>query len=146
VVATRSGDLPLDSRLFASTAEGPVVVLAERMDGRRREALAARGVEVVAPHGGLEAALRQLARRGVLDILCEGGPSLAAGLLAADLLDRVALFVAPLVLGRGAPDLLALPAPTKVDEGIRLRDVAWQHVGADLLIEGRLDKRSHEEG
>ena len=69
------------------------------------------------------AALEALAGLGLLDVLCEGGPTLAGELLAAGLIDRVLLFVAPLIVGRGAPDLFAAPAVTAVDGAWRLADV-----------------------
>jgi diaminohydroxyphosphoribosylaminopyrimidine deaminase / 5-amino-6-(5-phosphoribosylamino)uracil reductase len=146
VVLTRGGDLPLDSELFATVAQAPVLVLAEHIDERRRAALTELGVEVAVVDQGPAAALRLLADRGALEILCEGGPTLAGELLAAGLIDRIALFVAPVVIGRGAPDLLALPASPTVADGIRLRDVTWRQVGDDLLVEGRPESASQDGG
>jgi riboflavin biosynthesis pyrimidine reductase len=61
--------------------------------------------------------------------------------MAAGLIDRVAFFMAPLLLGRGAPDVLSLPAPAAVADGLRLADVTWQQIGSDLLVEGRPERR-----
>jgi diaminohydroxyphosphoribosylaminopyrimidine deaminase/5-amino-6-(5-phosphoribosylamino)uracil reductase len=74
----------------------------------------------------------------MLDILFEGGPGLAGSLLEAELIDRVLLFVAPLFVGRGAPDLFAAPAVGAVAEAWRLRDVEWRPVCDDLLVSGSL--------
>jgi diaminohydroxyphosphoribosylaminopyrimidine deaminase/5-amino-6-(5-phosphoribosylamino)uracil reductase len=82
--------------------------------------------------------LAALAQRGLLEILFEGGPTLAGALLADDLIDRVALFVAPLVVGRGAPDLVALPAVEAPADGLRLTDVTWTRHGDDILCRGRV--------
>ena len=95
--------------------------------------------------GDLAAGLRELARRGLLDILFEGGPTLAAALVEAGLLDRLALFVAPLVIGRGARDLFATPAVDRVSDALRLSDGEWSQVGSDLLFEGRLATAAGEE-
>ena len=54
------------------------------------------------------------------------------------LIDRVLLFVAPLFIGRGAPDLFAAPAVDTVDRAWRLHDVEWRRVCDDLLLTGRL--------
>ena len=91
--------------------------------------------------GGLPAALEALAGLGLLDVLCEGGPTLAGELLAADLIDRVLLFVAPLIVGRGAPDLFAAPAVSAVDGAWRLRDVQWRSVCDDLLLSGTVVRK-----
>ncbi len=136
VVVTRHGELPLESRLFATAADSPVIVAAQHLADDRRRVFTDLGVETISARGGLESMLRALADRGLLQILCEGGPTLAGELLGAGLVDHVAFFVAPLILGRGAPDLVALPAPSSVSRGMRLDDVVWRRVGDDLLIEG----------
>lgn len=47
----------------------------------------------------LKGMLREVASRGVNEVLCEGGGRLAASLLEAGLVDELALFYAPKVLG-----------------------------------------------
>ena len=47
----------------------------------------------------LSAALTALARRGITRVLVEGGAQIAAALLRADLVDRIAWFHAPTVMG-----------------------------------------------
>jgi diaminohydroxyphosphoribosylaminopyrimidine deaminase/5-amino-6-(5-phosphoribosylamino)uracil reductase len=139
VVVTRRGELPPEAKLLAGAGGPPTVVVAERFDGPARRRLESRGVELVETgDGGLRAALAAVAERGMLDILFEGGPGLAGSLLEAELIDRVLLFVAPLFVGRGAPDLFAAPAVGAVAEAWRLRDVEWRPVCDDLLVSGSL--------
>ncbi len=57
----------------------------------------------------LAAALEELGRRGITRLLVEGGAILATSLLRADLVDRLAWFRAPSVIGGdGLPALAAL--------------------------------------
>ena len=141
VVITRRGELPPDAKVLATASGTPTIVVAERAAGAARRLLAARGAELVeVGDGGLRAALAALAERGLLDILCEGGPTLAGALLAEDLIDRVLLFVAPLIVGRGAPDLFAAPAVDAVAKAWRLRDMEWRRVCDDLLLSGSLTR------
>jgi diaminohydroxyphosphoribosylaminopyrimidine deaminase/5-amino-6-(5-phosphoribosylamino)uracil reductase len=76
--------------------------------------------------------LRRLARAGCHDVLLEGGATLAASWLRAGVVDRIALFTAPRVLGAGG---LAWPGPTA--SGWRGRVVTNARAGGDLytLIE-----------
>jgi diaminohydroxyphosphoribosylaminopyrimidine deaminase/5-amino-6-(5-phosphoribosylamino)uracil reductase len=141
VVVSRTGDLPVEARLSTTARECPTILLTASIDPERELALAASGVEVVRA-AGLRDGLAQLARRGLVDILCEGGPTLAGALLAEGLVDRLVVFVAPLVLGRGAPDLVALPAPTAVAQGLALADVVWTSAGSDMVCRGRVVKRT----
>ena len=141
VIVTRRGALPPESKVLATARSVRTIVVAEHADGAARRLLEARGAELLEiGAAGLDGMLRQLAGQGLLDILCEGGPTLAGELLAAGLVDRMLLFVAPLVVGRGAPDLFAAPAVSAVADAWRLRDVEWRPVCDDLLISGRLVK------
>jgi len=141
VIVTHGGGLPAGARVLATARQTPTIVLAERADGAARRILEARGAELIeVGEGGLRAGLAALADRGLLDILCEGGPTLAGALLAEGLIDRVLLFVAPLIVGRGAPDLFAAPAVGALADAWRLHDVEWRPVCDDLLLSGSLTK------
>jgi diaminohydroxyphosphoribosylaminopyrimidine deaminase/5-amino-6-(5-phosphoribosylamino)uracil reductase len=75
--------------------------------------------------------LAALAADGVQSLLLEGGPTLAAAFLEADLVDKVLVFVAPVLAGAGPPPVLAaaLPSPRTL---LRL---ASRRVGEDVLLE-----------
>jgi diaminohydroxyphosphoribosylaminopyrimidine deaminase/5-amino-6-(5-phosphoribosylamino)uracil reductase len=49
--------------------------------------------------GSLKKILRDLGKRGVMHVLCEGGGELAGSLVRAGLVDEFALFIAPSMLG-----------------------------------------------
>ncbi len=94
------------------------------------------------PEGGgpgkgldLAALLRALAQRGVTRVLAEGGAALAAGLLRAGLVDRLAWFHAPAIIGgdgRAAVD----PLPVTGLAGMpRFHRVASRPLGEDRLTE-----------
>jgi diaminohydroxyphosphoribosylaminopyrimidine deaminase/5-amino-6-(5-phosphoribosylamino)uracil reductase len=135
VVVSRAGALPLDGALARTAPTTPTIVLATRVEDSVREALQARGVGVLEMgDGGLRAGLALLAARGLLDVLCEGGPGLAGALLADGLVDRLTLFIAPLLVGRGAPDLVDLPAVETVSKALRLSNVTWERTGDDLML------------
>jgi diaminohydroxyphosphoribosylaminopyrimidine deaminase/5-amino-6-(5-phosphoribosylamino)uracil reductase len=142
VVITHDGTLPADAKVLATARQTRTIVVADRATDAARRLLQTRGAELIeVGEGGLPAALEALAGLGLLDVLCEGGPTLAGELLAAGLIDRVLLFVAPLIVGRGAPDLFAAPAVTAVDGAWRLKDVQWRAVCDDLLLSGAVERR-----
>jgi len=141
VVVTHRGEIPAGAKVLATARTTPTIVLAERADGAARRIIEARGAELVEMgEGGLHAGLAALAERGLLDVLCEGGPTLAGALLAEGLIDRVLLFVAPIIVGRGAPDLFAAPAVGAVGDAWRLHDVEWGPMCDDLMLSGSLTK------
>ncbi|MGZ4289298.1 MAG: bifunctional diaminohydroxyphosphoribosylaminopyrimidine deaminase/5-amino-6-(5-phosphoribosylamino)uracil reductase RibD [Gaiellaceae bacterium] len=74
--------------------------------------------------------LRALAAEGVQSLLLEGGPTLAASFLEADLVDKLLVFVAPTLAGAGPGAFsAALPSPRTLT---RLRA---RQVGSDVLLE-----------
>jgi diaminohydroxyphosphoribosylaminopyrimidine deaminase/5-amino-6-(5-phosphoribosylamino)uracil reductase len=87
------------------------------------------GSELELRSGPVENELRALAAEGVQSLLLEGGPTLAASFLGAGLVDKLLLFVAPLLAGEG-PGLLAAALP----EPVRLRRFEARPVGEDLLL------------
>jgi diaminohydroxyphosphoribosylaminopyrimidine deaminase / 5-amino-6-(5-phosphoribosylamino)uracil reductase len=64
--------------------------------------------------GLLEDELRALAADGVQSLLLEGGPTLASAFLAADLVDKLLVFVAPTLAGGGRGLLASLPEPREL--------------------------------
>lgn len=133
--------LPLASALVATARESPVWVLHGPADARRRTALEAKGVrpiEVGRGEGGVDlgAALRALGAAGLTRVLCEGGAALAGGLLLAGLVDRIAWFHAPCILGG---DALAAVAPLAATLATmpRFQRMTGRPAGADWLIELR---------
>jgi len=86
------------------------------------------GSELELRTGPLEDELRALAGDNVQSLLLEGGPTLAESFLRANLVDRMLLFVAPRLAGRGATFTPDLDAP------VELRRLAVERVGDDLLL------------
>ena len=141
VVADARLRIPATARLVTTATAAPTCIIT--VPGHSPAALApfiAAGVEVLtvpAAETGLDlrALLGALARRGVTRVLAEGGAGLAAGLLRAGLVDRLAWFHAPAVMGgdgHPAAEGLRLAALAAMP---RFRRVAVRPLGMDLLTE-----------
>ena len=88
------------------------------------------GLDLELRSGPLADELAALGAEGVQSLLLEGGPTLAASFLEADLVDKILLFVAPTLAGSGpAAFAAALPSPRTL---ARLRT---HQVGRDVLLE-----------
>jgi diaminohydroxyphosphoribosylaminopyrimidine deaminase/5-amino-6-(5-phosphoribosylamino)uracil reductase len=90
------------------------------------------GSELELRSGRLEEELTALAAEGVQTLLLEGGPTLAGSFLAADLVDKLLVFVAPRLSGEGSGPVAALPDPIEL---LRLRCEA---LGDDVLLSAYL--------
>jgi diaminohydroxyphosphoribosylaminopyrimidine deaminase/5-amino-6-(5-phosphoribosylamino)uracil reductase len=79
--------------------------------------------------------LDDLFGREVRGVLVEGGGEVHASFLNAGLVDRVAIFIAPRLLGgRAAPGTVGGPGLALAD-AVRLERLAVRPVGDDLLVE-----------
>jgi diaminohydroxyphosphoribosylaminopyrimidine deaminase/5-amino-6-(5-phosphoribosylamino)uracil reductase len=86
------------------------------------------GLELLS--GPLEEELARLGADGVQSLLLEGGPTLATAFLERDLVDKLLLFVAPVVAGAGPMLLGSLPGP------LRLSRLVSSQAGEDVLLSG----------
>ena len=133
VVADSHGRLPHSLKLF--TGGGPPTW---RIAGSSAAA-APNGIQhVETPLGAngqidVEAGLRALAKRGITRLLVEGGGSLAASLIRAELVDRIELFQAPAVIGGdGLPGIAGLGIG-RIDEIRRFSLLESRVLGDDML-------------
>ncbi len=116
-----------DSRLARTASpRTPVLVLTCEDAAGPRRALERAGLSVlpVPPEGGRVAiapALQLLRARGIASVMVEGGSEVLGSFLAARLLDELALFKAPVLLGgRGSRPAFGGRDPVTIAEALRL--------------------------
>jgi len=129
--------LPPHARILDDEAT-TIIVTTDRSDPARRVELRQRGVavEVVdSDHGrvSLPDALARLRSLGIDVLMVEGGAEVITGLLREDLVDRLVVAVAPLVIGSGTPAVEALGI-TRIADAIRLYNRSIVPVGDDVLL------------
>jgi riboflavin-specific deaminase-like protein len=110
VVVSRSLAFDLSAPLFSEAGTPTVVVTCEAASARQRRAIERVGRLIVAGEQDVDlpralAALRS--ELGLAHLLCEGGPTLNAGLLAGRLVDELCLTYAPILAGPGQLSLVA---------------------------------------
>ena len=127
-------ELAASSRLVKSARELPVaaMVRADAPDARV-DALRAAGVEIV-PGMGLATWITALHARGIASVLIEGGGMLAGRLIAAGLVDRLYLLVAPVLLGHSAVPAFGTMEATPLTDAKRWRTVGRRVLGDDTLL------------
>jgi diaminohydroxyphosphoribosylaminopyrimidine deaminase/5-amino-6-(5-phosphoribosylamino)uracil reductase len=132
--------LPERSRLAATARDVPTLVIAAATapdeTARRLEDLGVMIERVALDAEGrvdLQRALRAIAGRGITRVFSEGGPLVAARLIALGLADEIALITAGKPLGR--PGVVALDADTRsvMLDGSRYRPVETRDYGQDTM-------------
>jgi diaminohydroxyphosphoribosylaminopyrimidine deaminase/5-amino-6-(5-phosphoribosylamino)uracil reductase len=141
VVLDTGARLGADARVIhAATPARTLVAVGEGAPAGRVAALQAAGATVLrcpAREGRVDPAalLARLFEREVRAVLVEGGAETHAAFVDAGLVDRVALFVAPLLLGgRAAPGVVG-GAGRELKSALRLGPLQVSALGDDLLLE-----------
>jgi diaminohydroxyphosphoribosylaminopyrimidine deaminase/5-amino-6-(5-phosphoribosylamino)uracil reductase len=78
--------------------------------------------------------LRALRDAGLRSMFVEGGSTLASALLSADVVDRMYLFYAPLLIGpEGMAPFGGIPSPP-LGDAIRWRGIETRGFGVDTMV------------
>lgn len=123
--------MPIDCKMVRGVQDDLVIFTVSK-DEARANALRNRGarVEVMPAESGrvpLGTLLDRLGHEGILTLLTETGTRLNTALLAAGLVDRVHLFVAPQIMGSDA-----VPAFKGMPKAIRMAEVEVERYANDL--------------
>ncbi|MDR1463118.1 MAG: bifunctional diaminohydroxyphosphoribosylaminopyrimidine deaminase/5-amino-6-(5-phosphoribosylamino)uracil reductase RibD [Azoarcus sp.] len=137
----------IDARLEVDPAarilqDAPALIVTASADKTRTQRLASLGHRILClpaanGHVELSALPRELAALELNEVHIEAGARLNGALLAADCVDELLLYLAPMALGSTARGIFDLPVLTALDEAHRfdIRDCA--KIGGDLRILAR---------
>jgi riboflavin-specific deaminase-like protein len=116
VIVTGRLGLDPEQRVFSDPSQRPLVVTTAQASASAAARLASVAdiLRVGDDAVDLPALLERLPGLGLGRVLCEGGPSLNAALLGADLVDEVFLTLYPALLGGEAPRIVAGAGATQV--------------------------------
>lgn len=133
--------LPLKSKIVKSAKGDVIVFTTQRTDSPKARELTRAGVEVVrvtarAGHADLQKVLRELGKREILHVVLEAGAKLNGAALQSDLVDKVALFYAPKIMGTGGVPMAAIPSAHWFAKSPPLKNLTVNRYAPDFLVEG----------
>lgn len=135
--------IPITARVLSQQDRvKTIVVTTGAAPAFRLSALKRRGVEsmicpAVRGRVSLSALLNELGRRGVTSLLLEGGSVLNGAMLRAKLVQRVRLYIAPVLLGGDdAKGLIGGTSPARLAQAVALRQGRIGSLGGDMVVEG----------
>lgn len=141
VVVDSSLRTPLSAKVLAGgAAKNTVLAASERASEERSERMSALGARVLRlpeePGGRvhLPSLMAGLGALGVVSAMVEGGATLVTGLFRARMVDRIAVCIAPKILGRGIEAIGDLGIQD-LDRCVVLKDVSLTTHGPDIVLE-----------
>ena len=145
VVLDSRGRIPLHSRLLQDGSTPVFIATTNAMPKETKAALESRGAQVLVCGDDERVDWRKLLsalyENKIYSVLIEGGASVASSALQKKVVDKVAWFVAPILIGAGREALAEYSTPL-LSDAPRLRKVQSERVGDDTLITGYLNSTS----
>ncbi len=138
---------PLQAKVVTDRQAQTIIAVGREAPADRVAALSSKGIEVLTldqtPTGiNLRQLFKILGERRITSILVEGGATINAAALTANLIDKVHCFIAPKIIGgRTAPSPVGGTGLPAVDQAIMLEDLKTESLGADILITGYITGR-----
>lgn len=144
--------IPLDCKLLATTKEAPVLILTSqqtfRVNSQIVEKVTQKGAEVLAypytqARSNLYFLTSELAKRGVAQLLVEGGPTVIASFLKERLADEIIVYITPKILGAQG-SVAVTESMAELTEAVDLHYVDIKRFGDDVCLTG-LSKKTLDE-
>jgi diaminohydroxyphosphoribosylaminopyrimidine deaminase/5-amino-6-(5-phosphoribosylamino)uracil reductase len=135
--------IPVDSLVVCQIKEAPTIVATgPKPYKKRREELEGKGVEVlslplVRGRVSLPDLLKHLGNLDITSLLVEGGAEVHGGFFYDNLVDKVYLFFAPIIIGgnRAVP-MVGGFGVGRVAEALSLKDLKIRRFDNDIMVEG----------
>lgn len=130
VVLDSKGQTPPNARVLNGAARTFVFVA----KGQARRFPNAECIEAGEGRVDLRLVLRELQARGVQTVMVEGGATIIGAFLRANLVDDLFVYLAPVVVGGGAPSLVEGPGAEKAEHVLKLKLADATPVGRGVLV------------
>jgi len=129
------------TKLVVTAAEAPLLIFAgQNAEEAKVNLLRSSEVEIVRDEANgrdLLAVLRELGTRSIQSVLVEGGATVAGKLLERGLVNKVSIFLAPIIIGGGeAPSAVGGPGAERLADALRLEDIEIVRRGEDIEVTG----------
>lgn len=145
VVVDNLARLPLRAQVINRASTAPTIVAVSEMAPRARlEALEREGAQPLVVPGSprrvsLAHLMDALGKMGFLSVMIEGGAEINASALQEGIVDKLLLFLAPILIGgKSTPTAVGGQGIETLRQARRVRDVRVERFGDDILIQGYL--------
>jgi diaminohydroxyphosphoribosylaminopyrimidine deaminase/5-amino-6-(5-phosphoribosylamino)uracil reductase len=137
--------IPLKAKILEDPSQ-TLIVTGAGASIRKKNNLESKGVEIISlPEQGGRISIREmlsvLGRRGLSSLLVEGGAEVHGSFLMEKQLDKLVLFIAPLLIGgRQAKGMVGGGGITRISEALRFKEMKVKSLKGDIFVEAYPEK------
>jgi len=141
LIVDSKGKVPLNAHIFDPPG-GLLIAVVKPLDPVRKKVFTQAGAEVMElpSRDGLvdiEVLLKFLGKRGIVNIMVEGGSKLFGSLFDRGLVDKVIAFISPVIIGGStATSAVGGNGVSKITEALHLSQVNIKNFGDNILVNG----------
>ena len=143
VIVDSSARIPLEARVIESSSSSKTILaVTEQASAEKCRSLKARGVEILtmpSKEGRVDVKelMKKLGERQLVNVLVEGGGTLNYSLIEQSLVDKLFIFIAPLIIGgRDSPTAFSGVGVSTLSKAWSVEDVELKQFVQDLLVIG----------
>jgi len=136
--------IPCDARVLDHNDGRTIIVTTERANRDKMERIMDKGgqILIVNDRGGrvdIRDMMKRLGRMDIMSILIEGGSSIATSAISEGVVDKIMLFISPMIMG-GTDSIPSIggKSPPSLEDTVKVRELKVRKVGKDILLEGYL--------
>lgn len=148
IVVDSRASIDTECNIVRTASESPVLIaVSSASDASRRERLTAAGCEILVCPGAthsqrLAYLLDQLGRRGMTNVLVEGGGRLLGSLWDANEINEVHVFIAAKIVGGAdAVSPIAGEGLERIPKNASLVDAVVERIASDIYVHGQVESR-----
>jgi diaminohydroxyphosphoribosylaminopyrimidine deaminase/5-amino-6-(5-phosphoribosylamino)uracil reductase len=148
IIVDSSLRIPLEAKVLSGDSPAQTIIATTSDSKARIGNLRELGAEVLTIKSkegrvDLRDLMKKLGKMNIMSVLIEGGAEINASALRAGIVDKVVVFLAPLLM-TGTDSLCCIggASPSKLSQALRLRNVSVKFVGEDLMVEGYVSQET----
>ncbi len=152
IVLDSSLRIPLKCKLLRTAKKSPVLILTSQQalqtNSKTAERIAKKAAEVIAypdmqGRSNLHFLFDELAKRGITQLLVEGGPTVIASFLTEQFVDELRIYISTKILGaQGSANIT--DSLSKLSKEVSFHYVDAKHLGEDTCLTGYSEKTLRE--
>ena len=143
IAIDRTSKIPLNSLIYKKSVDENIYVgIGSNVSCQKKKSYEKAGISLIDLKCRkrkvlLKPFFEELYKKNIGTVLVEGGATLAASLFEEKLIDKIAFFCAPIIVGgKNASTSVAGQGAAKIDDAVKINNLTCRQIGKDFLFEG----------